>query len=670
MRFAISRRKSWIGLGAVFLIALAVRLTAESSLRETSPRRFVSVDCLYHMRRARFSAAHFPKVLFFDPAIDFPRGAVSIWPPLFDLALALPARVLDGPGASRERIESLASLVPPFLGALAAVAAGLLAGRVRRGYAIPAALFVALCGAHVQYSQYGHTDQHVAESLTCLLAMTLFLRSRERPGLGREAAAGAGLALAVLTWQGAVCGGAAIAAALAIDALRKDRSGTARAAAVVLGGAAALSGGGVAFWLAGDSLPFTFVSFGWFQPAFLLALAVGVIALDVAAGALRRLPAPRPALVAKLGAVLAGSAVLAPRAGELVRGFLGGIGHVTVRSSARAVPGGYLATPREFLRQVFEARPLLADGLRLPIDALSAAFLLIPVPLIVWSARAARGPRRRAHLALAAWGTVTLFLALAQRLNVYYAAPLAALAALETGRQALVRLRFRLRRRKLGRIAPSLAAGALGILIVATLVPGLRRQLDTRYEAGDDLVRTLEAARSRLPHPVDLYDPRFLPPRRPVPELDAAGSFLSPWSLGHFVTYYAEMPVAADNFGYGFFDSIRFFLATDEDSALAVARSRRARYVLATDLTAKMNDYGSILGMPPLVLATPAGTSVTPEYFRTVQSRLYDFDGAGAALPNGWTVRPLEHFRLLLASRTGERRYGRFLARWKIFEIR
>ncbi|HET9795385.1 MAG TPA: hypothetical protein VFS34_13100, partial [Thermoanaerobaculia bacterium] len=131
--------------------------------------------------------------------------------------------------------------------------------------------------------------------------------------------------------------------------------------------------------------------------------------------------------------------------------------------------------------------------------------------------------------------------------------------------------------------------------------------------------------------------------------------------LGHFVTYYAELPTPADAFGYGFLDSIRFFLAESEDEALTIARDRRSRWIAVTDLTPKMNDYGRILGRAPYVVVTERGAAPTPAYFRTMQSRLYDFDAAGPL--------PLKHFRLIYASRTGALRGGRFVARWKIFEV-
>jgi hypothetical protein len=171
----------------------------------------------------------------------------------------------------------------------------------------------------------------------------------------------------------------------------------------------------------------------------------------------------------------------------------------------------------------------------------------------------------------------------------------------------------------------------------------------------------------RLPHAVSAYDPRLLS-REPVPELARAASVLAPWSLGHLVLYEAELPVVANNFGYGFVDSIRFFLAESEEEGLALARSRRARWVLATDLVARMNDYAAYVGKKPSLRETPEGLRPTPEYFRTLQSRLYDFDGRGMQ-SGGLEIPPLARFRLIHQSRTGIQRGGRFLARWKLFEI-
>ncbi|HET7452305.1 MAG TPA: hypothetical protein VFL12_06155 [Thermoanaerobaculia bacterium] len=640
------------GLSAAALLGFAIRFACEPELRE-APRRFVSPDCLYHMRRAVFAAAHFPRIPIFDPLIDFPKGAVGIWPPLFDVALALPARVLHGSGATREQVAAAASVVPPILGALAILAAGVFAERARRGAGIPVAIFVAVCGAHIQYSQYGHTDQHVAESLTSLAALALFLRARARPGPAAEIAAGAALGIAALTWQGAICWGALFALVLAIEAFRRPEGEIFRGAAFILGAAAAVDAAGVAFWIRGEAVPFTFISFGPFQPAFLLALAAGAIVVDGAILLFRGQWRPSAIRMTVAAAFLA---LVGGRASDLARNFAGGIGYVTRSSRGASAAGGLTSFPREMLRQIYEVRPLFADGSRLAWDVLSAAFFLSPIALAIWLGRAARGPRRALHLALAAWAALTLGLALSQRLNIYYAAPLAGLAGWETVRQVSVRIGRRLRMRSAG---PMRLAAA--VLLLATALPGLRRQLATRYAPGDDLVRTMEWARANLPHAVSAYDARFLPPMRPVPELARAEGMLSPWALGHFVTWDAELPAPADAFGYGFLDSIRFFLSESEDEALAIARARRARWVAVTDLTPKMNDYAMVLGRPPYLIPSARGMDAAPAYFRTMQSRLHDFDGAGPY--------PLSRFRLVHASSTGALRGGRFVAQWKIFEV-
>ncbi len=71
-----------------------------------------------------------------------------------------------------------------------------------------------------------------------------------------------------------------------------------------------------------------------------------------------------------------------------------------------------------------------------------------------------------------------------------------------------------------------------------------------------------------------------------------------------------------------------------------------------------MDDYARILKRPFYSEETDAGPRLTRAYFDTLQSKLYDFDGEG-----------VPHFRLIYSSRTGMRRFGRFVSSWKIFEI-
>jgi hypothetical protein len=144
---------------------------------------------------------------------------------------------------------------------------------------------------------------------------------------------------------------------------------------------------------------------------------------------------------------------------------------------------------------------------------------------------------------------------------------------------------------------------------------------------------------------------------------------MAPWSLGHWILYEGEQPVVANNFGYGFLDSIRFFLATSEDEALAITRRHRARWVLATDLVPRMDEYAGYLGRPPLLVRAADGSLVpTPAYLATMQSRLYDFGGRGLASETN-AIPPLSRFRLLFDSKSAIRRGGVWVPRWRVYEI-
>src|SRR4029077_3251404 len=109
------------------------------------------------------------------------------------------------------------------------------------------------------------------------------------------------------------------------------------------------------------------------------------------------------------------------------------------------------------------------------------------------------------------------------------------------------------------------------------------------HAPGSELAAALDWMHRELPRTIDPYDPRLLDPPPFPAELDHAASVLAPWSLGHFLLYGVEQPVVADNFGYGFSDSLRFFLAETEEEALAVAQKHRSRWVFAADLLPRMN---------------------------------------------------------------------------------
>jgi asparagine N-glycosylation enzyme membrane subunit Stt3 len=562
--------------------------------------------------------------------------------------------------------------VPLVFAAGSILLAGLL-GRLVAGEIAGAvlALFVAICPGHILWTQYGHTDQHVAESFFGLLVLWLFLRTRSRaplsapltPSLSRgervkEILTGVALALAVLAWQGAIYWGAVIALSLFLEAV-VTRESVLRPAVLILGGSALLTAPATALWLAGANPPFTYVSFGYFQPLFLAALAGGTVLCDTLLRAARGQMTRRDAgwrFAVVLGAALA----VLPFAGGLWLGLARGVGYVAGKTSEAAGTTGYVSYPKNWLAGIYEARPLLADGIAEPVRQLSAAFLLSPLILLLWARRALAGTRPGFDIALAVWGAVTLFLALSQRLNVYYAAPLAGLCLIEAA-GILAGLSGMTARTRTALAVLGAAALAL------PMAPEIRNEISAVRVPGSDLMETLDWMRANLPRAIDAYDARLLSPEAP-PELARAASVLAPWSLGHLILYDAELPVVANNFGYGFLDSIRFFLAESEEEALTIARERRARWIVATDLVPRMNDYAGYLGRPPYLRLAGQSLTPAPAYFSTLQSRLYDFDGGGAEAADV-RIEPLAHFRLVYHSRSAIRRGDRMVARWKVFEI-
>jgi asparagine N-glycosylation enzyme membrane subunit Stt3 len=657
-----------LGLAAALVLGVALRLSTRAQLSAGSRVHALTVDDHYHLRRARFAVARYPRTILFDPLMNFPQGGVPIWPPLFDVALATPARLLHGSGASADAIERGAAWVPIFFASGAILFAGLLGAEILGPLAgVVVACFVAVCPGHILWTQYGHTDQHVAESFFGLLVLWLFVASRNRAlperesgAMPWEAATGVALALATLAWQGAIYWGAIFALSLFLEAVR-TRASVFRAAALVLGLSAVLVAAATTLWLGDFRPPLTYISFGFFQPLFLAALAGGTILLDTLLAA-RRGRLSRAEMLARAAAMILAALAILPQARGLALGFARGVSYVVGETGGEiAGSGGYLSYPKNWLKGIFEARPLFAEGAGLAVAQLSFAFFLIPLAILLWGLRARRGERPGVSIALAVWGAVTLLLALAQRMNVYYAAPLAAVTLVEAARTGSARLV----RRPQGR---ALAAVAIGLALASPFAWSTPAEVHTVRVAGSDLYATLDWMRRELPHAVDAYDPRLLQVPVGSPQLQKAASVLAPWSLGHLILYESELPVVANNFGYGFADSIRFFLAETEQEGLSIARGRRARWIVVTDLVPRLNDYAGCVGLAAPLQVTERGLVPTDRYFRTLQSRLYDFDGAGLETA-GLKVPPLQHFRLRFHSSSAIRRSGRWIARWKVFEV-
>lgn len=622
---ARTSRNELVLLATVFTVALGVRLLSVAAATEGG-LRLASPDAYAHLRRATAIARSFPAVTVRDPWLNHPDGGVFIWPPAFDLLGGGISRLAFGADAPRDEVARVLAVVPPLLGALHVVPLFFLARRVlsQRRAALAACAYSVLPVAAV-WSQFGHADQHVAETLLLLLLILALARTRaageRRASFGRAFAAGAALAAMVLTWQGAVFAGA-LSFAWAAFALRPS------AAVTFAISSAGLTALGTLPYAGGLDLPFTFVSFGWFQPALLLAGASAVAAIAAV-----RSRGPGRRFSAGLGLLLL--AAVSPVAPDLARGLFGGLRYVVSHQAGVArdemARGGYLSYPKDWIGLIAESRPLLRPPflatLRNAVEESSPGIVLLPVALALWARR------RPDHRLLSLFGAALLLMTLSQRRNEYYLAPFAALALAE----ALARLAPR------GVMRPRPAAiAAASLLVVLPGLPHYGRILNYAGAPGTDLVETLERLGS-------LYPPPFDPAGRPLPKPGSVAGVFCPWSAGHFVTALSGYPAAADPFGYGFRRQARLYTTPDDDEAERILRESRCAWLFTTDLRAVLPAYAAAAGRPPAPLAA------------TFAVRVHE-----SASP-----RPLPFLELALDSRTAYRAPdGRLVPRFRVFRVR
>lgn len=646
-----SRARADAGLVAlVFAAALAIRLLPLTAAT-AGGLRLLSPDCYGHLRRAASVARNFPRVPVFDPYLNHPDGGVWIWPPAFDFLVGGLARVAYGRGATLGEVARVAAAVPPVLGALGVVPLFLFARHAfgRRRALLSAAAYALLPAAAI-WSQFGHSDQHVAEALGLLLFLASGARAAARKGRARTVAAlgaGAALALLLLTWQGAV--------ASAAIALLWSAPFLGPAAAALALAAAGLSAIGTALTLQGARVPFTFVSFGWFQSFFVAALAVPVTLLAAFRSKTRS---------ARWGLALAAvaiGAVVAPRVPDLLVAAGRGGAYVAVRNLPTGTggnefaSGGYLFYPAEIVSGVFESQPLLVGpmtgALWRAVVELSAGVFLLPFALVLWSvpflrrSGPAAAPRRAARALAVLFGAAFLVFTLFQRRNVYYLAIFTALALGDVGARLAVRAGRRAggahRRRTSRVLAAAVSIALLGALEILPGAPAYARLRAYAEAPGRDLLDLLGRLRALDPPGID---PAALPPPSP----GAIPGVMAPWSMGHFVTALAERPAAADPFFYGWWRQARLFTATNDAEARDILLGARCRYLVTTDLRAVLCRYAEAAGRKP---GPPEATFAV---------RVHE---SAAERPVPFLVRVLD-------SRTASRAPdGRVIPRFRVFRV-
>ncbi len=597
----------WAGL---LVLAVAVRLVTWPEVFSAGRIRFLAdTDPHYHVLRARRMVENFPSIPWTDPGMNHPVGAVILWPPLFDLLIALPAKMLGGGSATIERV---AAVLPVALGLATVWLVGAL-GTVllgRRGGLMAAAL-MAVLPLSVQYTILGRPDQHAMELVAfswVLLAFVGAWRAEARPPWGRWHAAGPlGVAIAVSfwNWQGSALYLLLLAVFTAAWHLWGAEEGTVGHPAGALTRGGAVGAGALATSVAlftPDGLAGTrimgvsgfHVMLVLLTTAFAWGLGVARTRRGAGVGTRRRLAEVCVAGLLPFALVLA----LAP-------GFRASVHRGLI---ALAASNAWYANINEFQAMV----PLLLSRHFSPAVtvALGGMGLLLAGCLPAFVRRARRQPDQRAELAFLFWVGVACFGLWMWRLRFgLYAGPAATLW-LALGLEELASAA-----RECGESGRSTLARALpvlgGLCVVAPMLPML---LDV-WRLGE--YQPLSQSRPVLEWLGSV----------PAPRTDRQG-VLAPWDLGHAVQYYARKPVLVSPFGTdggegAMEDAAAFYLTPQPDAGEALLTRRGIGFVL---LTNPASDYGMLAGFVP---------EDTPKPVRFVERRggVDIFDPTGALWP-------------------------------------
>jgi asparagine N-glycosylation enzyme membrane subunit Stt3 len=587
-------------LAIIAVFAFWSRNVMRSTLELPDQQRWAvsDPDSLYHLRRIQLWMDGGSIGEGIDPWLNHPHGARVPWPPYYTVA----ARIMMGPGAPDDAwerthwIERRAAHLPIFFGVLTSLLAAIGAWIILRPTSSPknsddvdlrtpgamaAGLLHAFCNASIYYSSIGNADHHafvsclngaMMVSLVWVMKSGVLRRSEKRWGFTSSTRWGAliGMFAGILlgAWVGSLM--YVITFQLALAALlffhaRKPMTGLPAfglsfhlAAMLILLPAVICSP-----WL--EENPWMVVNLSWFHPLFLLCGAgvfVPLLSLskDPSKSVFRRYPWI-------VGSVLAGLALILS---------------VVPNPIEDGVREGYswLSTTEEFMTNVAESRPLIGDGAESGVltQYLGYGIFLLP---IAWLLVALSMLRQRKMLAaspsLSAIAPLPLIIAIPflalpalsqRRFGDALAMPMAVILSLGlvfSLSPLLVPLQ-----RKVAKAVPKKFNGfamtpGLFVWIFLAIVlqwPAVHatHQVSNGRRPGPKL-------QAKIAAPQGMYS--WLREHRD--ESNPTG-VLSNWGQGHAITWAAQLPSVACNFGsYVGIDSFqapsRFFLAEDNFNA-------------------------------------------------------------------------------------------------------
>lgn len=608
-------------------------------------------DAVYHLRRAELIEHNFPQFPIFDAYINHPEGAYIIWPPLYDLFLATSSWILNLlPGIFSPLIGLV--FLPPLIMSLTCLVIYRIGIRLfphRRWLAFAAALVPAFLPATLLYSYIGQLDHHVVEFLLIALFVNKFSASLElfpeetnsKKILRIGWLPGLFLGLGLLVQHGLLILEAVIFLTLILWYPRRG------AVVWALGGAI----NATAFLV---TLPFGFLAhlggvplahthFGLFQPLALLEASLLCATLWI---------------ILKSGkGVSSAVSWMKIAAGSVLTLVLGIFLFNDVLTGASYIFRGWST----WQVQIGESQSIWGLPLKNVISQLSMqmSYMVIFLPLgwFIILRRWRNSPSPYIVLLSA-----TLIFTIMGTLQLRYLPYLALFLGLIL--VILVERAMQPKRR-------SIVSTVMPLLIIASYYPCLKAvgAKDITFDVFEEL------------HPVLLWLKENTPPASNHLDPRTSGNYgvLAEWSLGHYIQYYGQRPVLADNFGEHASNLSRvsdFFLAKDNDEAYNILDEHHVRYILCRDLFWTLrgvllgDDIGGYIKNKTLSSDSASQITFSPRLFPTVLYRLIWRYGSFSIDPDGIYYPPLERLRLVAESEGSDDQIvgGTDIALVKLFE--
>jgi dolichyl-diphosphooligosaccharide--protein glycosyltransferase len=687
-------------LFGIIVLGFLIRIIPYHNAIQNGYINFFEQDPYYHLRRILLGLNHHLLIPNYDSYSGFPQGLHCFWPAFFDVLIAIPAWLIGFGNPNKYTVELVAAFIPPILGALTIIPIYLLTKEIfqlqirnpqsairnnesaanyqlsipfSNKIALLTAFFYSISPGHIYWTLIGRPDHHCAEPIFPLLmfwSVLVALKNEKSEVRGQKSEknlptahcllptifSGVMLVLSLLIWGGATIfiGILVLYLFILIIIFHGDELKTryiTKLNATLFGTAFLLLLPLCATTYWGKHFLFAYDALSWFQ----IVLIGAVLAMFVYLGYLSLWLSEKSKwwyLIASIwsGLILLGIIfLLFP---SFITHFSSGI--------------GWIIKSDPWLKTITEFQPLFISlgvfsSFR-PTSFFGYGFYLLP--LVYWilfyrliKKRPLPGfitdsPIRPFADSGIVW--FFLFLILITTLGLMQSRFSHFLAYLVAVGYAFLTLILFERTREIAdcglriadlfKIRPSYLVLRTSFCLLPTiltafcllvlLLPCIReiRTLPGKY-AGlpNEWRETLLWLRVHTP-PTRFYD---------EPSKTPEYGILAPWIAGHWINYVAERPTICNGFHTNAENNragMQFFLTEDETKANRLLDEKKAKYIILTDLTPNLLEYGKLIETDAgayifrLVNHPPqGGTQIaflpTQQFYRLISSRLYLFDG-------------------------------------------